>query len=90
MVTRLRNDRKHVFQNMSAAGIGLIDGLFHNFNWQAMNFHIHLEGGNSLFGTSDLEVHIASEIFGVHEVSEDIGFVKMLGGNFGALFNIYH
>ncbi|MNH38297.1 hypothetical protein D3C87_1528990 [compost metagenome] len=37
-----------------------------------MDLHVHLNRGNTLFGTSDLEVHVTSEVFRVGDVAHDI------------------
>ena len=39
--------------------------------------HIHLQSRNTLGGAGDFKIHIASKIFGVHKVSQNIRFVAI-------------
>ena len=55
-----------------------------------MNFHVHLEGSDAFGGAGNFEVHVASKIFGIHEVSKDVSFVNIFRRDFGAFRYIHH
>ncbi len=66
-----------MFHDVGAAGVGAVDGISEDGNWQAVDFHVHLKGGNALFATGDFKVHVTGEIFGVHQVSQNIRLIAV-------------
>ena len=59
----------HFTKDMRTASAGLFQSGFHDFLRDAGNLDVHLQGRDTLFGTRDLEVHVAEMIF----VAEDVG-----------------
>ena len=54
---------------MGAAGFTLVDCGGEDFEREAVDLHVHLEGGDALLCSGDFKVHIACEIFGVGDVA---------------------
>ena len=57
--------------------MGLFNGFFENIDWETVDFHIHLKGSDAFGGTGDLEIHMAGEIFSIHEVAQNIRSVTV-------------
>ena len=50
---------------------GLLQRLTQKLLGQSINFHVHLQGVDALFGTGNLEVHVAEEVLDALNVAED-------------------
>ena len=59
----------HAGENLLAAFTSLRQRNLHDFLGDALNLDVHLQGGDTVFGTGDLEVHVAQVVF----IAEDIG-----------------
>ena len=48
--------------------MGLLQGAGQNLDGQALGLVVHLQGGDAVRGTADLEVHIAEEVLDALDV----------------------
>ena len=60
---------------------GSLNCFFHNRTGQTVNLDIHLNGGNTLFRSGDLKVHIAEEIFQTLNIGQHQIILIRLSGN---------
>ena len=60
---RFRDAVKHNAHDVFTAAFSLCQSLFENFLVDAVNLNIHLDGGNAVFSTGNLKVHIAESVF---------------------------
>ena len=74
----LGDDRSHdVVEDVFSGLLGLGEGFTDDLGGQAVDFEVHLDGGDTLLGTGDFEVHIAVEVLEAldvdhgHEVAVD-------------------
>ena len=58
-------------EDVQAALAGLLQGFGHQFGRDAGDLDVHLQGGDAVFGTTDLEVHVAVVVFVAEDVGED-------------------
>ena len=61
---------KHFAEDVCAAFAGLIQGLLHDFEAQALNFDVHLARGDAVGSTRYLEVHVAEVVFVTQDVAQ--------------------
>src|SRR5208283_1875426 len=64
-----RNGFLHFSKYMKPPGPGLIESSFQYFPVDSGYFYVHLEGGDSLVGSSDFEIHVPKMVL----VSKDVG-----------------
>ena len=58
-------------EDVETSVAGLHEGLFEDFVAKAVALDVHLCGGDTVFGTGNLEVHIAQVVFIAQDVAED-------------------
>ena len=75
--------RAHFIQNVLTAFVGLSQGNLHDFLVDAFDLDIHLQGGDTVFGTGHLEVHIAQVVFVTQNVGENSKLVAFLDKTHG-------
>jgi hypothetical protein len=56
---------------VQTASLGLLQCLLHDLFGDAFDLDVHLQGGDALSGTGDLEVHVAQVIFVTQDVGQD-------------------
>ena len=61
---------EHLFHNVHTAFAGLLQRPGHDFVRDAFDFDVHLEGGNAVGGSRDLEVHVTQCIFDALDVTQ--------------------
>ena len=66
---RLGDGLSHLVEDVQTALTGLLQGLGQNLVGEAINLDVHLAGGDTVAGASNLEVHVAKVVF----VAEDVG-----------------
>ena len=54
---------KNIVDDMLSARFGLFERLFDDVVGQTVNLNVHLNGRDTVFGSGNLEVHIAVEVF---------------------------
>ena len=64
------DDGFHLLEDVEAAGLGLSQGLSHDLAGHTLDLDVHLQGGDSVPGTGDLEVHVAEVILGSGDVAQ--------------------
>ena len=69
--TRRRHDLVHLLENVQAAVACLLQRFLHDLLLQAGDLDVHLDGGDALVGSADLEVHVAEMILVAEDVRED-------------------
>ena len=77
----------HDVENLQARLAGLSQGFAHHGDADAADLDVHLQRGDSLAGTGNLEIHVAVMIFGTGDVGEDgvlIAFHHQAHGDTGA------
>ena len=67
----LLDDLAHAIEQEDAGLAGLSEGGLEQLAGDAADLDVHLEGGDSLIGAGDLEVHVAHEVFLAGDVGED-------------------
>ena len=76
---------KHDFvKDLAACNIGLFECFLDDFGSQTVHLGIHLDGGDTLLGAADLEVHIAEEVFktlNVNHGHETVAFGNKTAGD---------
>ena len=70
-LARLADAAEHLFEDEQATLERLRQRGFQNRAVNARNLDIHLDGGDAVHGTSDLEVHVAQEVFQALNVGQD-------------------
>ena len=71
LFARFGQHGQHLVQNEQPALTCLFQRLSHHLEAQPLDLHVHLEGGDAVAGTGDLEVHIAQVIFHALNVRQD-------------------
>lgn len=66
---RLGDDLVHLAEDVQASFQGLAQGDLHDLFGDTVDLDVHLQGGDALVGTGNLEVHVAQVVF----VTEDVG-----------------
>ena len=61
----------HLAQNMDTGLFGLGQSDLHDFLGNALNFDVHLQGGDALGAAGDLEVHVAQVVLVTQNVGQD-------------------
>ena len=77
MIAWTCQDGKHMVHDERATSVCFGDSFSEHGDWKTVNLHIHLECRNTFSSTSDLEIHIASKIFGIHKVGQNIRLVAI-------------
>ena len=77
-VAGLVDGLKHLLEDVKSGRAGLVDRLGHGLDRQAGDLHVHLQGGDALFGAGHLEVHIAEEVLDALDVGEDAHLLTLL------------
>src|SRR5712691_7367945 len=62
---------RHLSQDMQPSFLSLVQGLLHNLACDAGDLDVHLQGGDALGSSSDLEIHIAEMVFIAQNVAQD-------------------
>ena len=62
MVVHFGDAFQHLAENESSAFLRLRNRVKHNLFGNPLDFNVHLNRGDALFGTGHLEVHIAEEV----------------------------
>ena len=70
-LARRIQDRIHLSKNMQARLKCLFKRTLHDLFIDAFDLDVHLQGGHTLRGTGDLEVHIAQMILVTENVCQD-------------------
>ena len=68
--TWLRHGLEHFAEDVCAAFAGLVQGLLHDFEAEALNFDVHLARSNAVGSTRYLEVHVAEVVFVTQDVAQ--------------------
>ncbi len=61
----------HLAQNVQAAVFCLCQSGFHDFRCDTCNLDVHLQAGDTCFGTGNFEVHVAQVVFVTQDVGQD-------------------
>src|SRR3984893_3757681 len=69
--TRLGQGLGHLSENVKSALARLRHGLLHDLQIESLDLDVHLDRGDSLLCSCDLEVHVAKMILGAEDVGED-------------------
>ena len=69
VLSRSRHSLFDLTQDEHSAAVSLGQSLGHHFGRKTLDLDVHLAGGDTVFGTADLEVHIAEMVL----VAEDVG-----------------
>ena len=78
--TRCVESLHHLAHNVLACLVGLCKSLGHNLFRKAVALDVHLGGGDTVFGSRNLEVHIAEVILVAENIGEDcIAVIGLLG-----------
>ena len=64
LVTRSREHLVHLAQDVEATLVGLLQRGLHDLERQARDLDVHLDRGDAVFRTRNLEVHVAEVILG--------------------------
>ena len=67
---RSRHGLEHFAKDVGAAFAGLVQGLLHDFEAEALNLDVHLARGDAVGRTGYLEVHIAEVVFVTKDVAQ--------------------
>src|SRR5690554_6878893 len=73
----------HLVQDVQTRSVGLLQGDFHDFVGNTLDFDIHLQGSYAVFGTGNLEVHVAQVIFVTQDVCQNRELVAFLDQTHG-------
>ena len=91
---RFGNGLGHFAQDVDAAFVRLSQRVFHDFFGDGGNFDVHLQSGYAVFGSGNLEVHVAQVVFVTQNVGEDgnpaVVFFDQAHGNTGNRFGHRH
>ena len=68
---------EHRVQDVRTAVVGLLERTGQNLDGQALGLVVHLQGRNAALGATDLEVHVAQEVFDALDVGEDDNVVAL-------------
>ena len=66
----LRHGLEHFAEDVRAAVAGLVQGLLHDFEAEALNLDVHLARGDAVGRTRNLEVHVAEVVFVTQDVAQ--------------------
>ena len=80
---RLGQLGEHGLQDVRTAFVSLLERTAEDLGGQALGLVIHLQSGDALLGTADLEVHIAEEVLDALDVGEDDDVVAFLDKTHG-------
>ena len=69
---------KHFGKDMKPGRPRLIDRLGNGWHIKTGDLHVHLQGGDPFFGSSNFEIHIAKEIFNSLDIGEDANLLPLL------------
>ena len=78
LVARSVQSRVHLVQQEEPAAASLLHRFAHDLAGDAADLDVHLQRGNALAGSGDLEVHIAVVIFRAGDVGQDGVVVALL------------
>ena len=82
VLTKFGRDLGHAFEHLGEdelpALVCLLDRGVHDLFGDALDLDVHLDGGDAVDGTRDLEVHIAEEVFKALDVGKDAEFARCL------------
>src|SRR5690606_20964278 len=67
--TRGRKSLRHFAENVDATALGLFQSDLHDLFGDTVDLDVHLQRGDAVFRTGNLEVHVAEVIF----ITEDVG-----------------
>ena len=68
---RRRDRDAHLLQNVKSAGPRLVECFAHDLRRNPGDLDVHLQRGDALAGTGDLEIHVAVVILGARDVGEN-------------------
>ncbi len=66
-----RHDLVHLFEDVESTFARLVQGFVHDLLLQPGDLDVHLDGGNALVGSADLEIHVAEMILVTEDVRQD-------------------
>src|SRR5690606_28447861 len=67
----LRQHLEHLAQNVQPALARLIERALQHVAFEALDLDVHLDGGDTVFGAADLEVHVTEVVFVTQDVAQD-------------------
>ena len=76
----------HLLEDVQAGFFGLCQCNLHDFFGDALDFDVHLQGGNAFGGAGHFEVHVAEVVFVAQDVGEHgefVAFQNQAHGNAG-------
>ena len=83
VLRKFGRDFGHAFEHLGEdelpALVGLLDRGVHDLFGDALDLDVHLDGGDAVNGTRDLEVHIAEEVFQPLDVGKGRGIRPLPG-----------
>ena len=68
---RLADHFVHLVEDVQPAGARLLQRLAHDLRRDAHDLDVHLQRGNAVARSGDLEVHVAVMVFGARDVGQD-------------------
>lgn len=83
---RLGDDLVHLAEDVQASFQGLAQGDLHDLFGDTVDLDVHLQGGDALVGTGNLEVHVAQVVFVTEDVGQDgelLAFLDQAHGDTG-------
>ena len=72
---------KHLAEDVFSTALSLIEGFLEGCVRKSVNLYIHLGCSDTLFGTANLEVHIAKVVFVTENIAQDCIFASLGVGN---------
>ena len=78
LFSRLVNRLRHLAKNEEPAVSGLGQRFAHDLRRDALDLDVHLDGGHTVCGARDLEVHIAERVFHALDIAQN-GVLPSLG-----------
>src|SRR6478609_7136571 len=67
-----------ILSRMISSPLGLLERRLHDLPRNAGDLDVHLQAGDALAGTGDLEVHVTEMVLGALDVGEDDVIVALL------------
>src|SRR5690554_687503 len=82
-LARGRQHLVHLTEDIQTSIVSLVQSQFHDLFGDALDLDVHLQRGNTLLGTGNLEVHVAQVIFVTQDVGQDGKLVAFLDQTHG-------
>ncbi len=78
VLTRLAQGLDHLLEDVNPPLAGLLKSVGQDLARETLHLDVHLDSGDALAGTRDLEVHVAHVVLGAEDVREDHDLAVLL------------